>query len=106
MASPNDSTQIVNAAFNEAGILQNVTDEQNPKHFLLNFDPSLVLPPMAAKPPHYEHGKHPYWKSYADCPDQLIDPIDSKSFGFWDTSQNQIFIYDFRYLKKTEIQKV
>ena len=103
MADPDPNMhRIVNQAFTEAGIMQNEVEikEQNPKHFLLNFDPSLILPPMAAKPHHYVQGKHPYWKSYSDCPDQLIDPIDNKSFGFWDSAQNQTFIYNFGYLKK------
>ena len=83
MAEPDPNMhRIVKQAFTEAGIMQNEVEikEQNPKHFLLNFDPSLILPPMAAKPHHYVQGKHPYWKSYSDCPDQLIDPIDNKSF--------------------------
>ena len=53
---------------------------------------------MAAISSNYIQGKHPYLKSYLNCPDQVINPIDDKLFSFWDSVQNYTFIYHLRHL--------
>ena len=47
-----------------------------PVIFLDAFDPTLIVGPKSKPPPHFIHGKHPYWKSYPDgTPDQLLGKL-------------------------------
>ena len=39
-------------------------------------------------------------KSYLNCPDQVINPIDNKLFSFWDSTQNYTFIYHLGIYRK------
>ena len=55
---------------------------------------------MSRPPPHYDPKKHPYWKSYPDCPDQFMDPILNRSIGFWDSTHGMVFFYDLGYCFK------
>ena len=55
---------------------------------------------MNRPPAHFDPRKHPFWKSYPDCPQQFIDPILKRSIGFWDTSHSLPFFYDLGYCKK------